>query len=81
MTPSYPSPPENIFEELIAVLATYDQCASATLCTPRGGSRWRKLLTGDMTHSFIRSSDIPILVLPGREETELSSPKPNQIDN
>jgi len=81
MTSSDPSPPKNIFEGLIAVLAAYDRCASATLCTPRGGSRWRKLLTSDMTHSLVRSSDIPILVLPDREETELSSPETNQTDN
>ena len=61
--------------------AAYDRWASAALCTPRGGSRWRKLLTGDITPSLVRSNDIPILVLPDREETELSSPETDQTDN
>jgi nucleotide-binding universal stress UspA family protein len=61
--------------------AAHDRCANAILFTPRGGSRWRKLLTGDVTHNLVRSSDIPILVLPDREETELSSSETSQTEN
>lgn len=50
--------------------AAHDRSANAIVFTPRGGSRWRKLLTGDVTHNLVRSSDIPILVLPDREEGE-----------
>jgi len=47
--------------------AAHDSTASTIVFTPRGGSRWRKLLTGDVTHNLVQSSDIPILVLPDRE--------------
>jgi nucleotide-binding universal stress UspA family protein len=50
--------------------AAHDSNASTIVFTPRGGSRWRKLLTGDVTHNLVRSSDIPILVLPDREVSE-----------
>jgi len=44
--------------------------ASGIVFTPRGGRRWRKLLTGDVTHDIVRRSDVPIVVLPDREERE-----------
>lgn len=50
--------------------AADDRSARGIVFTPRGGRRWRKLLTGDVTHNIVRSSGIPIVVLPDREERE-----------
>lgn len=38
--------------------------ASAIVFTPRGGSKWMKLLTSDVTTGLVNASDIPIVVLP-----------------
>jgi nucleotide-binding universal stress UspA family protein len=51
--------------------AAHDRSARATVFTSRGGSRWRKLVTGDVTHNLVRSSDIPILVIPNYEYIEV----------
>ena len=53
------------------VSGAHDRSTSAIVFTLRGGSRWRKLVTGDVTHPLVQSSDIPILVLPDREESEV----------
>ena len=50
--------------------AAHVRSASGIVFTPRGGRRWRTLLTGDITHDIVRSSGIPIVVLPDREERE-----------
>ncbi len=40
-----------------------DVGATAIVFTPRGGSKWINLLTGDVTTNLIKDSDIPIVVL------------------
>jgi nucleotide-binding universal stress UspA family protein len=47
----------------------HDRSASGIVFTPRGGRRWRTLLTGD-AHNLVRRSDVPIVFLPDREERE-----------
>lgn len=45
-----------------------DANATAIVFTPRGGSKWVKLLTEDVTSGLLEKSDIPILVLPDAQE-------------
>lgn len=50
--------------------AAHERDATSILFTPREDSRWKKLLSGDVTHKLLQTSDVPILVLPDREESE-----------
>jgi nucleotide-binding universal stress UspA family protein len=52
---------ESIFE------AAGDHDATAIVFTPRGGSRWLRLLTGDVTLDIVTETDRPVVVLPHRE--------------
>lgn len=41
--------------------------ATSVVITPRGGSRWIQLLTGDVALSLVTESDRPVVVLPDSE--------------
>lgn len=53
---------ESIFE------AASDHDATAIAFTPRSGSRWIRLLTGDVALSLVTSTDRPVVVLPDVED-------------
>lgn len=58
----------NIAETIVE--AAHDFDAIAIVFTPRGGGRWVKLLTGDVTIGLVTDSDVPVIVLPDHEVAE-----------
>lgn len=60
----------DVAERILEVAA--DEDVTAIVFTPRGSSRWTKLLTGNVADDIIRGSDRPVVVLPERDENEVS---------
>ncbi|MFB6269241.1 MAG: universal stress protein [Halobacterium sp.] len=56
----------DVAETIIDAAADFD--ADAIVFTPRGGSRWVRLLTGDVGLSLVTDSDRPVVVLPDVED-------------
>ena len=54
--------PETIFS------VADDVDASAIAFTPRGGSRWVRLLSGDVANALINESERPVVALPDRND-------------
>lgn len=52
----------NVAETILE--AAHDVDATAIVFTPRGGSRWVKLLSGDVMTGLLVESDLPVVALP-----------------
>jgi len=59
---------ESIFD------AAEDYDATAIVITPRGGSRWIRLLTGDVALSLVTENDRPVVVLPDTDRADGDDP-------
>jgi nucleotide-binding universal stress UspA family protein len=53
---------EDVSETIFAAAEDHD--ATAIVITPRGGSRWVRLLTGDVALDLVTETDRPVVVLP-----------------
>ncbi|MFB6179048.1 MAG: universal stress protein [Halorientalis sp.] len=58
----------DVAETLFATAADVD--ATAIVFTPRGGSRWIRLLTGDVALDLVTETDRPVIVLPDSDGSE-----------
>jgi nucleotide-binding universal stress UspA family protein len=58
----------DVAETIFAVAEEHD--ATAIVITPRGGSRWIQLLTGDVALDIITETNRPVVVLPDLEPSE-----------
>ena len=58
----------DVAETIFAAASDHD--ASAIVITPRGGSRWVRLLTGDVALDIVTKTDRPVVVLPDVPETD-----------
>jgi nucleotide-binding universal stress UspA family protein len=50
------------------VATAEDVGASAVLFVPRGGSRWRQLMSGDVARELVSESTVPVVALPRPDE-------------
>lgn len=58
----------DVADRIIEAADEFD--ADAIVFTPRGGSRWLRLLTGDVSLSLVTNADRPVVVLPDAERGE-----------
>lgn len=56
----------DVADRIIEAAGDFD--TDAIVFTPRGGSRWLRLLTGDVSLSLVTETDRPVVVLPDVED-------------
>lgn len=61
----------DVVETVSAVADAVD--ASAIAFTPRKGSRWLKLLSGDVANALISEGERPVVVLPDHEPEDMNA--------